>query len=222
MNRRVFCWKDKDTWPADWPGLDIDPVGNEAQELAQRLDREYDRFIAYHACRPVDVSSYYKEGLLVARHADLLQMALRIFVGDQFPEISEDDVLAASKRKPSTDDGMLYVVLDDRALIYGSSHYLLYGSEYLACIAARLQDQYGRDYPQYLRSFGKPTVFELELPFEWMPGPHRSSLAAGMSWAVLLDDVSHQKDFTVTLGRTVPSEFIKSHSHPEIIRGLQR
>lgn len=218
MKDKVFCWKDKGTWPADWPGIDIDPAGDEAQELAHRLDREYDRFVAYHACRPVDVSTYYKDGLCIARHSDLLNMALEIFVGDQFPEVTKNDVVAAAEQKPATDNGKLYVALDDRILIHQSSHYLLYGSEYLACVAARLQDQHGRNYLKYLGSRGRPTVFEMELPFGWIPQGHRQSLAAELSWAVLHDNVAHHLDFTVTLQRSVGPGFIKSHSHPANIR----
>lgn len=218
MNHRVFCWKDKETWPLNWPGCKIEPDSEEARDLAVRLEQQYSSFVAYHACRPVDVSSYYRDGLRVACHSDLARAALEVFASGQFPELSRDDVLAASEQMSDIDDDKLYVMLDDRDLIEYCGHYLIYGSEYLTAIAAHLSDIYGCDYRQHLKSMGRATVFEVELPFEWMPEEYQMCLASDLSRAVFHDEPAHEIDFTVTLSRPVPPECIRSHQHPMRIR----
>lgn len=215
---KVFCWKNRRTWPVDWPGCEIEPDSEAAWRLASRLEQEYSSFVAYHACRPLDVASYYRDGVGIASHSDLLQLALCIFADGTFSEISPEDVLAAAQDMPSTSDARLYVALDDRHIINWCGHYLLYGSEYVTGIAAGLMRRYGRDYRQYLKSFGRPTVFELQIPLDWMSGDCLAELASVMSRAVFHNNVACEEDFTVTLHRHVPPEFIRLHSHPKVIR----
>lgn len=214
----MFCWKDKRTWPGDCPGGKIEPDSEEARDLAIRLEQDYASFVAYHACRPTCVAPYYKDGLRIVPRSDLLSIALDIFASGRFPEITREDVLAAAEEVSGNDDPpMLCVALDDRTLINYYGHYLLYGSEYVIGIAAGLTRRYGHDYRQFLKSLGKPTVFEVELPSDWLSDEDRSYLAKCMSAAALDGDIVHETEFTVTLDRAVPPEFIRSHSHPRVI-----
>lgn len=173
--------------------------------------------MAYHACRPIDVSSYYKDGLRIARHYDLVEIAQGIFANGNFDEISRDDVFASAQEMPSTSDNRLYVALDDRHIINWCGDYLLYGSEYVIGIAAGLSRNHISDYRQYLKNFGKPTIFKLQLPLTLMSVDCLAELASGMSRAVFNNDIAHEEDFTVTLHQPVPPEFITSHFHPTYI-----
>lgn len=215
---KTFCWKDISTWPENWPETVVDPDKPAAYVLAQRLVEEYGNIIAYHGCRPLDVSLYYKNGLCVSDHSALISNAIEIFVGDKFKEISADDVLEAAKQHPGTDNHHLYLILDDRMLVERVSDYLLYGSEFILCIAARLKDKYGIDYSQQLRSIGKPTIFEVEIPLNWISDySWLRGLACEISSAIAYNAVDHVLDYSLPLTHDIPHEFIRSHAHPQVI-----
>jgi len=143
---------------------------------------------------------------------------VKIFAGGQFSVISEEDVLRAASELPGTADTKTFIVLDDRALLEFANHYLLYGSEYITAIAAGLSRKYGHDYTQYLKNFGRPTVFELEIPLTWLTKSDLRVLAWQMSLAAFNDAIARLVDFTVTLHRGIPPEYIKSHTHPKVMQ----
>lgn len=216
--QKVFSWKDGTTWPDNWPGCEIEPNSSRAYELASQLRRQYDCFVAYHACRPIDTTSYYQNGLRLADHTALLNDALRIFGDGNFSEISREDVVESARAMPSSSNARLYVALDDRHIVSWCGHYLLYGSEYITGIAAGLTRLNGFDYRQHLKSSGRPTMFELHLPLSWIGGDCLAELSSVMARRVLFDEIAYEEDFTMTLHRPVPPEFIISHYHPPIIR----
>jgi len=55
------------------------------------------------------------------------------------------------------DTGRLYVALDDRGLIDGGGHYLLYGIEWMPCIL-------GFEAHHALLRWGSPTIIQIEMP----------------------------------------------------------
>lgn len=67
------------------------------------------------------------------------------------------------------DDGKVYLCLDDRIIFATAGHYLIYDSEYLCSIATALIEVPSIDYRQILKSFGDPTVFEVNLPWSLIP-----------------------------------------------------
>jgi len=125
----------------------------------------YSAFIVFHGCRPNDLSRYYSSGLQPPDLDTLNEAARRIFLSADVPPITEHALSTAiDKISRLSHVGKLYVVLDDRDLIHGSGHYMIYGSEHLCGIAALLSRENGFDYRQVLKRFGAPTLIRFRLP----------------------------------------------------------
>lgn len=211
----IFHWKEKKTWPVRWPKISVEPDSDEAYALAQRFAERYEYLRVYHACRPLDPSTYYQDGLRIADHEQLLQYALALFANGQFPAISKDDVIHAASRSSGIDNHRVYVALDDRLYIEdGCGHYLIYGSEFICGIAAALSGRYGPDYRQHLKTIGRPTIFEIHLPVSWVDERTLAELASDIARAKSERSVADLMDFTITLQESVPPEYIRSHYHP--------
>ncbi|WP_247558689.1 hypothetical protein [Bradyrhizobium sp. 138] len=55
------------------------------------------------------------------------------------------------------EEGLLYVVADDQALVNEANHYLIYGSEWISAVL-------GHTYRHVLKETGVPTLLEIDLP----------------------------------------------------------
>lgn len=189
-------------------------------ELRRRLFAHFTGFLVYHAARPVDVDAYYKDGLRLGDRVAQLKFAHDVFLSGALPELSDASLREAADELGVSEDGRAFVSLDARGFLDGAGHYLIYGSEYLCGLAARLTARYGRDYRQILKQFGVPTIFELELPF---------NLVSGHDVDQFVEIASRQEptrrrrihvpevDFTFRLRHPLPPEYVLSHSHPEMI-----
>jgi hypothetical protein len=177
-------------------------------------------FVAYHGCRTIDTKPYYQSGLLLADHDQLTTAARKIFVTPEFPEITQSLFDSITSRIPRGDDRKTYVVLDDQELICCSGHYLIYGSEHICGIAARLGENGQRDYRQILKRFGIPTIFKLELPFPIIPAQQIERFAAYLSesWEDLVGSKSPKRlPWSFIFDFPIPAHCVVSHSHVESI-----
>ena len=214
---KIFHGKDKKTWPEDWPEVSVEPDSVESEKLTQVIYKISDKIHVYHACRPIDPSTYYRDGLKIPVQEELLKQAIDIFSNGQFQEISEDDVILAESKMEKPKNHRVYFALDDRHLEEYCGHYLIYGSEYISGIAAILSGFYGPDYSQDLKKIGIPTIFEVHLPVSWIDESILAELVSEMAIAIFEDNIASQIDFTITLHNSVPPEFIHSHHHPKQI-----
>jgi hypothetical protein len=180
----------------------------------------FDTFAAFHACRPASLESYYENGLQLADHASLTAAARKIFVTDEFREISATEFDAITNKISQIDNRKTYAVLDDDELVRFCGHYLIYGSEHIGGIAASLIKDGRRDYRQILKRFGKPTVFRLELPREFIPPDQLLELAESLTQTAE-DFVGCEEppylSWSFIFDRAVPSEYVVSHYHPEAV-----
>jgi hypothetical protein len=120
-------------------------------------------------------------------------------------------------------NGRLYFALDDRELVAGCGHYLIYGSEYLQVIAASLRQPTGRDYLFVLNGIGIPTVFAVDLPLSCIDLSrirHLSGQLLEKSFEQLIQsrEESPTIDFSVNLDMPLLPNLIVSHYHPTEIR----
>src|SRR5437867_4360730 len=132
----LFRWKDG----ASWRPL-LEKTQGRRQTRTSILDafrHLYRGIEVYHGCRPVDVSDYYRQGLRLGDRQALTQMARTVFLSGEFPEIDEARFEVALKRLSGIDNGVAFVMLDDRYLLQRCGHYLIYGSEHMCGIAAQL------------------------------------------------------------------------------------
>jgi len=115
--------------------------------------------------------------------------------------------------------GRLSLSLDDLNLIQYTNHYLLYGSEYLAAIAAQLFRQTGENCMAALINTGIPTVFVCDIPISYISDLSIQNLVEKLIRCALEDSNEGVgcMDFTFTFSVTLPSEFITSYYHPKKI-----
>lgn len=69
---------------------------------------EFRSFAMFHACRPANVEPYYRLGLQLADHDCLTAAARRIFVAEEFPEISAAEFDDIAREISRIDDRKVY------------------------------------------------------------------------------------------------------------------
>jgi hypothetical protein len=135
-------------------------------ELTGRLVRYYSAVRAFHACRPLDVSAYYEQGLLPLDPRRAASDFKRHFLCEDFPELDESDINSVIEETTlETIEGHVYFNLDERLLIEQCGHYLLYGSEYVVGLANGLRRTGSSNYRQSLKNIGTPTMFICDVPW---------------------------------------------------------
>jgi len=211
-------WLDSAIRSAD-PGKDIDE--SSFQFLASRFRERYTHIRVFHGCRPVDVGEYYQRGFLPMDPEQLIETARRYFLRGQLKEINEgllEKAIAEISTKHRANH--IYFVLDDRHLLNGAGEYLIYGSEYLYCLAIRLTG----NCESILRKMGIPTIFACDLPVEMVDSWAIDELVGHLLSTLFRSFESGEKKtapktrFSFWIKRALPSEFIHSHYHPSHIR----
>lgn len=189
-------------------------------EIRRFLD-SFGGFVAFHACRPTNVQSYYEKGIQIADQKTLTADARKIFLSGEFPEITEKEFEAITRDIASGDDRKTYVVLDQDELLRSSGHYLIYGSEHICGIAASLMRHGRRDYRQILKRFGKPTILRVELPSDFIPRDQIDQLASHLGEiAEDFPGTDQPPDFSWSFifDSSVPAHCVRSHLHPPNVR----
>lgn len=176
----------------------------------------------YHACRPLDVSTYYDKGFKVLTTQEFDDIFKLIYLNDTFPELTKEDMeQAISSTRKKLREGVIHFLLDDRFLISCANHYLKFGSEYLQALAAELGRIKKNDYKAVLGTIGFPTIFEINLPIEFIERGGISELLLN-SLTQWVYNVAHSNsntmelDFTVTIKHDVSAEYIVNHYYPKL------
>ena len=124
---------------------------------------EYTHLRGYHACRPEDIEAYYREGIRALTIHEKRQNAMKIF------SKGLDEIVSQEYSGPLKERQDVWFGLFQNELMTDSGHYLCYGSEYLAGLAAGFDhSQYGRHHDLLLRT-GKPTIFFCDVPIHLVP-----------------------------------------------------
>ncbi len=204
----------------DWLGLlEVELKSCAADELvfllAEQLRKH--RVRTFHGCRPTNIESYYKNGIRVHRRAELAAQVHALVMSDDRLKWMRNQIYERIEKFDSViDEGATYLVLDDRPLIHDSGHYLIYGSEWIACVL-------GEGNRQPLLERGIPTLIEVELPLNTNPDQGNEDIAKHMLTA-WVRYVAHRPaepvrvDFSFKLQHGVPASMIVGHSHPAEIR----
>jgi hypothetical protein len=177
----------------------------------------------FHCCRPLQVESYYTDGIHVLTSSEAERSFKARFLNNpKFPNISEIHIDSAIERMADsyTRFGQVYFGLDDRFLIEHCGHYLIYGSEYIQCLANFLGREFSYDLDSELKQTGKPTVFEVNIPVSQFAIEELRALSddALPAWAHCMAhsrNQSGQRDFAITMDHTLPPRNIVDHYHPE-------
>lgn len=135
--------------------------------LAHQLRAHYSFVVAFHGCRPSAIESYQSGGI-VPSNPEKLRAAAQGLFGDSATVAIAIDHLAQTDGGSSSsyeehNSGRSYFVLSYDHLVNSCGHYLLYGSEYLLCVA----NSVGKAH--ILRNQGRATVIECKIPSTALP-----------------------------------------------------
>ena len=202
-------------------GVDVDVK----YELSWLLTSYYEAFRAFHGCCPLDISTYYKKGIVRLNSSEYNQIAREHFLSGNFPEILESDLMAAIEdMKTDNREGLVFFEAHEKMLLQHCGHYMLYGSEYLVGIAATLSRRDRLDYRRTLKRRGTPTVFVCDVPFKLI-GFDTILELSGSVIEVLFEKIldpsyKHPQSgncFGFPIHYDLPPESIVGHYHPNYV-----
>lgn len=133
---------------------------------------------AYHACRTESIESYKKEGIRAPGYDEMFTKAKRTlaFLGKEESEIKKAFEKIWGKFE-KTGPRHVYLGVWKNELLNYSGHYLVYGSELIASVAAFLgSNTYEAERNQnQLKAIGRPTLILCNIPIEqiddyWLNG----------------------------------------------------
>lgn len=214
-SERDICWDDE-AWLNLLDTVATGDLETLLHDLAEVLDRATLR--TYHGTRTHDAGSFFEAGLQVH---DRVEMTRRLTT-----LVEENDELAAlrgarlseaiAQIENTTDDGRLHVVADDAFFLDHAAHYLIYGSEWIMAVL-------GPEGRRFLRSYGTPTLLEIDLPLRMVHPGSRYEFARVLAreWVRLTcnaTDWTSPIDFAFSLAVDIPASCIVGHAHPAEMR----
>lgn len=128
------------------------------------ISKYYNGIVFYHATATNDLNSYLENGLIPMNVERINQYARNIFNEKDFPEIT-DDIFQKALDKQDTErrEGIICFVFDkNESFEEDSSHYLIYGSEYVMHISQHLGKSVNQ-YPKYLENKLTSTLFKCKI-----------------------------------------------------------
>ncbi|MFN0076042.1 MAG: hypothetical protein ACKVY0_06175 [Prosthecobacter sp.] len=189
--------------------------GNLHELLAHQLRTHYHAVVAFHGCRPITTESYQKQGILPS-NPERLRNAARELFGNSASVLEAIDHLAQREFGSSYEEhnaGRCYFELSYDHLVNSCGHYLLYGSEYLLCIANSIGKA------QILRNRGRAVVIECMISSSELPSWFFKELAGNMverMFTRLLDPSceAEELNFGFSIKNKVPPENIIQFHYP--------
>lgn len=181
-----------------------------AESLANKiLDRRM-YLLAYHACRPTDIKSYYEKGLI-----PLNKKYIRDYFNQKdYPNITKErlDVAIKNIRDPEIRFGISYFVTNPEIIYKRDNHYLKKGSESLSFVASICEVG--------LKADTQPTFFVCSVPVQFIPIEQLKNLSAMMLNIIFIPSLKHDVDWNKFNGfyieEPLPKENILGHFHPAI------
>lgn len=214
---RPDCWSDNMAW-----------IGGEetANQFEERFVTYYGSVRGFHGCRPTSISSYLDKGLL-GQSQNEIESTFRAIFRD-LPQDRLGRAIQALAHRGSSERGKIYFCATANELTERCGHYLLQGSEYLMCLAAALSEQADsrERYEMRLRAAGTPTIFDVDIPIEYLPPPQTKSLTRMVlsHWGQVVsgNHLGINDGPCYIVHRDIEPHFIRTHSHPAVVRDPHR
>ncbi len=196
-----------------------------------RLARDYRAFRAAHGTRTDDVGQFYEQGLRMLRADEQEDRARKILLSGGYAGTTQKQLDAAiedigARRLEGGREGNLYFCADERTLVTEMGrcgHYLVYGSEYLFCLAIRVADRC--DVKRALKSIGRPTVLICDIPMTLMRERTLRALG-GMMLALAFSELLPDREnhagnlwggTALSIPDDLPGECVVGHYHPAVV-----
>ena len=161
------------------------------------LYNEYTHIRAYHACRPLDIQKYLSEGIQVLSRKQTLNEALARIHSSY---VSEADIKRKFNANWKDSESEVFLNINKQELLTASSHYLIYGSEFLNRLAMELGCRGN------LKETGIPTIFYCDIPIEDI----NPSIIFEIERKVKSGYVD---DITITVAEVLPCDIV-NYEHP--------
>lgn len=177
--------------------------------------------MAYHACRTDCVEQYMKNGIRILDPVAAQDIFRSMFSNEDVGIPASGLDAAIESVSLDTRKGRVYLGLDDRYLIEHCGHYLIYGSEYINCLAISVPNG-GEHTRDILKLKGKATMLICEVPLEWINSKDLEYLIKRML-ADHFFSIAHSKnevqqlDFAIIRKSHVPASLIRGHYNPQRI-----
>lgn len=175
------------------------PSPNVWSTLNERFPSRF-RFVrAFHGCRTESIEPYREQGILPSDPSTLDHIAYQIFSKREAVAAAIEDLTDKDPHGSYGDHnrGKVFFCLQMAYLVEECGHYLLYGSEYLLCIANRIGE------PRKLRERGKATVIECNVPVGDIPGEYLRCLT-GEIMREIFEKYCHRNERPRTLNFGFP------------------
>lgn len=212
----------------DWLDNIIFSVTGEYEDskefLADKIHQHYQAFRAVHGTRNSSLTTFYEQGLLPLEPSKIHDQARSIFLDGRFPELTEEHLQTAIREvDTATRENRVYFDANEEMLLKFGGQYMLFGSEYLLCIAGALRKN--REDQRLLNSIGVPVVFVCDIPLNLM-SRYTILEFSGMALEIVFRELLDGKDFErdpyqgggLSIQDQLPPECIVGHYHPEITR----
>jgi hypothetical protein len=181
-----------------------------AKSLAYKIYNRRMHLLAYHACRPTDIKSYYEKGLI-----PLNKKYIRDYFNQKdYPNITKERLDSAIKNisNPEIRFGRSSFVTNPKIIYKRDNHYLKKGSESLSFVASICKVE--------LKADAQPTFFVCSVPVQFIPIELLKELSAMMLNIIFIHSLKHDVDWNKFDGFYIevplPKENILGHFHPAI------
>ncbi len=208
LPQRFFTWRNLDCWSSLTQAAMSHPT---RCAISRVLKARFEGISVYHGARPIEVASYYRDGLRLPNHSALESDARAIFLNDRFRHVTEAQLMAEVVELRDHSEGQVYVCLDPLHLVENAAHYMIYGSETLQGIAGSFD---GRE---ELSRRGRPTMFHVELPWSLVDAQTMDELVGAIEEEVdrVMEDASVPETFcSFALSTAIPPECLVRYAHP--------
>lgn len=169
----------------------------------------------YHACRTIDIDSYYKKGLLVPTK-DYYHNLFELYIKELNLEISEEKIRSGHDYiQKHKSENKIFFALMPNLLLGHAGHYLSYGSE---LILAAFCNIYG-DLAHYLikDKFGQATMIKVDIPISNL-SDYRQQVICFDALSCINAFLRNKEYYTNSdcwYDKNIPPSLISSHYFPE-------
>lgn len=139
--------------------LDVNAVSGKKVRL-----KDYSHILAYHACRSTDAQSYRVHGLKPFSQVEALEQAVQKLESDRLDRSRiESEFYPLWAKVYKTEPPQVWAMLNTEEFMDVSTHYLIYGSEFMNALAMRLGCR------DKLSKIGKPMIIKCAIPISDIP-----------------------------------------------------
>lgn len=162
---------------------------------------EYTHIRAYHACRPLSIQKYLKEGIQIINRKQALKESLDRIKSDFIDEEEIKKKFNENWKELNDIHKRVWLQVNKEELLSESGHYLIYGSEFINALATELGCK------SSLKKVGIPTIFYCDIPMSDIS----SSMIKEIEMLIVSEDA---EDISFAVDEVVSQEIV-DYEHPK-------